>query len=248
LLTVSRMHGFRPRSFLLLVGASLALLSSARVAIAQSAPGAEATPAATSTRPSTVWVHIEGAREAELQQDSSGDGHWQSVCAAPCDRELSADALYRIGGPGMRPSAPLRLSGVPSQHETITVAPASSGAFSWGIFVTFLGSIVVVGGVGAGVLFSTFQSCGSDPTGGNCTSGDGTPFFVVGAMGAAAVIGGILLMTGNASTTVSQGSQAPQNGAGPSDAWKPVATWRAASPEQRAFAPIVGVPLWNGRF
>jgi hypothetical protein len=191
-----------------------------------------------------VWVHLEGPEEARLQQD---DGEWRTVCSAPCDMELPVAPDYRIEGGGLKSSSVFHLSGGPGEHVTVTVNGASKAWFVIGIVLTPIGGLLTLVGGMMGLVGSVAASAGSgsDASTANSVAMAGWTSF---AIGAAAVVGGILLIVNNARTTTSQELAAPQTGLLQSDAWKRAPTWREASPEQRALPPVVGVPLWSGRF
>src|SRR6185295_15500559 len=54
-------------------------------------------------------VHLNAAdgREMELQFNTR-DG-WDTACVAPCNLPVNRAALYRVNGPGMRPSQPFNV-------------------------------------------------------------------------------------------------------------------------------------------
>jgi hypothetical protein len=75
------------------------------------------------------------------------------------------------------------------------------------------------------------------------------PGWTTFALGAAAVIGGIVLIANNASTSVTHQSASPQTGLlRPGTGGRFVPTWREVLPEEQALPPVVGVSLWTGRF
>jgi hypothetical protein len=189
-----------------------------------------------------VWVHLDGPEDARLQKF---DRDWQTVCSAPCDIQLPVAPDYRIEGAGLKSSTVFNLSGGPGDHVTVTVNGASKAGFVIGIVLTPIGGLFTLVGGMMGLVGSLASSVGADTSGASQLATAGWTTF---ALGAGALLGGILLIVNNSKTTTTQELVAPQTGLLQSDAWKRVPTWREASPEQKALPPVVGVPLWSGRF
>src|ERR1019366_4215298 len=83
------------------------------------APSGGAAPRAAAD--ATVYVHIEGSDPAQLQRDNGDHRHWDTVCSAPCDQQVSLKETYRISGAGIRNSGPFTLSVQGGQREVLTV-------------------------------------------------------------------------------------------------------------------------------
>jgi hypothetical protein len=103
-----------------------------------------------------VQVHVESTQPALLV--ALGDGYEAiDACAAPCDRELPLDRLYRIDGPTIRSSAAFRLEGRPGERIIVHVSPSTRAAHAtantvsyWGVGITLASVVydVVVGALG----------------------------------------------------------------------------------------------------
>jgi hypothetical protein len=194
----------------------------------------------------TVWVHMEGPDEARLQEDTTGDGNWQTVCAPPCDAQLPVAPDYRIEGGGLKTSSVFKIAGAPGEHVTITVNGGSKAWFVLGIVITPIGGLLALIGSVIGLAGSVAASePGAGQQAANNVAATG---WVTFAVGGAALVGGILLIINNAKTSTTQESSGGQAGAIQTDAWRHAPAWREASPELKAMPPVVGVPLWTGRF
>jgi hypothetical protein len=188
------------------------------------APTAAPTPAPAPAEAQMVWVHVDGADNARLEQDRTGDGHvWEAICTAPCDKALPNAYAYRVTGDGIRDSAPFTLSGAANTRETLNVNEGSKGGFVLGIVSTAIGGGVLV--IGLFVVLIAAASRSIDTTDGVSTSSDSnaeTVGWIMSAAGGAGIVGGILLIVSNARTRVSQdGPPAPSTGSGNSDATTP---------------------------
>jgi hypothetical protein len=198
-----------------------------------------------------VWVHVEGSEDGEVQQRRGPRGEWTTVCSGPCDMALPMGNDYRIAGGSIRPSGVFHLSGAPGDRVTINVNPGSKAWFVLGIVGTSLGGAVALVGLFVGLIGSVGVTV--SPTGSTDRQnwqGVENAGWVTFGVGAVAVVGGILLITGNARTSAAPEAGPPQQAAllAQGDAWKKVPTWREATPEQKALPPVMGVPLWSGRF
>lgn len=208
-------------------------------------PGSQPLPPQPAASPSAmVWVHLDGPEDARLEQYK---GDWVTACSAPCDVQLPVSSDYRIEGGGIRPSTVFQLTGNQGDHVTVTVNAGSTGWFVAGIVLTPIGGLVALVGGLVGLAGSIAASSPTaDLSNARSVAASGWTAF---AIGAAALIGGVLLIVNNAKTTATQSLSAPpQTGLLHTDAWKRVPTWREASPEEKALPPVVGVPLWTGRF
>jgi hypothetical protein len=195
----------------------------------------------------TVWVHVDGAEGAEIQQDA-GDDEWTMVCSAPCDLQLPAGRNYRIGGGGLRASRPFHLAGAPGDHVNIDVNASSTSWFVMGIVIVPVGGLVMVIGLAVGLVGSIVSATTTGVDQSNASSAAGAG-WVTFALGAGAMVGGIVLIVNNAHSSVTQSMAGVQTGLlVQGDAWKRVPTWRDATPEQKALPPVVGLPLWSAKF
>jgi hypothetical protein len=195
-----------------------------------------------------VWVHIDGPRDAELQEDSDGDGTWTTVCSGPCDRLLPAGKEYRIDGESMRSSTPFGLAGQPSEHLTLKVDAASSGLFTGGVVLVPVGLLTALVG-GLDIFVGQLNASGGSEVykrpNQNLTAG-----AVTIGVGAALVGLGIAIVT-SATTRVSQYRGATEVGrASPDETWRFLPSWRSTEMREPALAPmpIVSTSLWTGRF
>jgi hypothetical protein len=196
----------------------------------------------------TVWVHLDGPDEARLQQDATGAGDWTTVCAPPCDIQLPVAPDYRIEGGGLKTSSVFKIAGAQGEHVTVTVNGGSKAWFVLGVVITPIGGLLALIGsvIGlAGSIASSASVPGSDQQAANNVAATG---WITFGIGTAALVGGILLIVNNSKTTTMQENAGVQTGSLPADAWRHVPTWREASPEQKSLPPVVGVPLWSGKF
>ncbi len=68
-------------------------------------------------------------------------------------------------------------------------------------------------------------------------------------VGAVALVGGILLVAFNASTSVQQVSGAAPTGlAAQGEPWRLVPQWRESAPEDAAMPRVMGSPVWSVTF
>jgi hypothetical protein len=194
-----------------------------------------------------VFVHIDSGGTVQLEQLK--DGTWSVVCTNPCDVSLSKDHDYRITGGGVRRSKPFRLSGENGQRVLMTVDTASSGGFALGIVAISIGAPVTLI---AGLIWLVASACDS-VDGSSIRSGcadTARTSGITALVGLAALVGGIVLMTKNGSTKVTQDlMQAPA----PPPAPPPQARlpqWgreTATGPTLPAGATFT-VPILTGRF
>jgi hypothetical protein len=211
-------------------------------------------PTTTGTAPSAappppsamVYVHIEGDSDVQLLQDKNGSGDWATVCYAPCDKQMPTGPMYRVDSPSMKTSNSFHLTATDNgQHESIAVHGASTPLF-------VLGCIAVpVGGIAAyfGLILGLTGSLVSSTTGGGGGGLEAAGWLTL-AVGAGAVVVGVLLVISNMKTTVSQ------DVAGPGatgllvrpDAYKRMPAWSDPSPIDRLIPPAIGVPILTGHF
>jgi hypothetical protein len=222
-----------------------------------SAPGPVAAPApaapAAAAPSATVWVHIEGPQVAQLQRDTSGDGNWQTVCTAPCDRALPAQLGYRIVGDGIRDSSDFELSAQGGERQTLTVHEGSRGGFVLGIVGTVAGGIAIVAGLMVVFIAALPRVAGEgDSTLTQADINAETAGWVISGLGSAGLAGGIVLLALNGRTRVAQESAAAS-----SAAWLPSSNWaHVAGPQDTrrdvqwvgTLPQIASVPLFGGHF
>jgi len=157
-------------------------------------------PAATTPPPPSleaqgnVTVHIEGG-DVTLEQVG---GPWAAVCSTPCDRPLPLGASYRIAGDGVRASRSFMLGGQNGDRVVLDVDTASKGGRTGGIVLVSLGGLSFLIG-GLTLLVVAAANATSTSTG----SAEVIGWTMFGG-GAAGVLAGILLITGNSSTKVTQ--------------------------------------------
>jgi hypothetical protein len=193
----------------------------------------------------SAYVHIESDQPVVLERRDGGRT-WSLACSSPCDAELPIGSTYRIGGTGVRNSAPFHLNARPGDRLILDVNTASKGAFVGGIVVAGAGVLVLL--VGAMVLFTVATVDTADNAEGIANpSSDGsanTIGWVMVAGGAAAVVVGVLVLTSNTHSKVDQtpASQRPRN-----DAWLRVPTWHDDK-TNAALPRINAVPLFERSF
>jgi hypothetical protein len=189
--------------------------------------------------PSEVWVHLEASDGVLLQQDIANDDDWRTVCSAPCDKLLPTAFYYRVTGGGIKSSANFALQAPRGTHETLVVDGASKAASVVGIVGMAVGipvgAVALLGDL-AGAAFGGY-------------TGDGNGVFLA-ATGIAAllVVGGGLLHGANKRTHVSQRLGASQTGVLQPGSGSTTPMWSAAATEPKNLPPIVGFPIFGGRF
>jgi hypothetical protein len=217
------------------------------------APAPAPAPAKTATPSTMVWVHIEGTEDARLQQDTTGNDDWRTVCTAPCDKQLPTAYWYRIVGNGIKTSKEFSLEAPTGGHETITVNGANKTWFIIGVIAMPVGGIVAYIGLLVGLvgsIGSTTSTAVGDTQSKQISDSTAATGWTMLGIGAAAAVGGLILTIANWRTGVSQDVAGQQTGSLQSDAWRrvPSPTWKDASPEQKALPPAVAFPVWSGRF
>jgi hypothetical protein len=158
-------------------------------------------------QPPSVVVHLDAEQGVTLQGLPSGAKRWAPVCAAPCDFLVPLEGEYRITGRGLRSTKPFVLVGETGQRINLEVEPSSQGGFVGGIV---LGSVGVVSVITGTVLWLLGAAC----SGGACSVGDTsdngtystmeTAGVVLSVTGAAALVGGIVLLVSNIHSTSRQ--------------------------------------------
>jgi hypothetical protein len=214
---------------------------------AQTPPPVGAVPEA--RRGALVVVQLEGADGAELQRrDGNDDDDWVTVCSGPCNVRVPVGPEYRIAGGGIRPSRPFQLAGAPGDRVTIDVTAGSTGWFVLGIVIIPIGGVVMLTGLVIGLIGSAVAqgATGADHDTATAWASGG---WVTFALGTAAMVGGVLLVINNGHSSVTQNvGRVPAALLLQGDAWKRAPAWKEATPVERALPPVVGFPVWTGRF
>jgi hypothetical protein len=202
-------------------------------------------PPPTQAPSATVWVHLDGPDEARLQQDATGNADWRTVCSPPCDQPLPTGPDYRIDGAGLKTSSVFKLSGGQGDRVTLTVGAGSKAWFIVGIVATPLGGLVTMIGLLTGLVGTLGESVATGAQRQEVGSIASAGWAIFG-VGAAALVGGIVLLVSNSKTTAAQDVSAAQGAALVTH--RPLPTWREAGPEEKVLPPVVGGPLWTAHF
>ncbi|MDB4996968.1 MAG: hypothetical protein JWM74_4400 [Myxococcaceae bacterium] len=212
-------------------------------------PAVVAAPAPAPGPQGAAYVHIDA--DSDIRIERQVGAQWVGMCNAPCDRDLPLDGNYRMAGAGVRNSHTFHLAASrPGDRIIIAVNPASKGGFVGGIILASIGApIFLLGGFVLLIVAAVDASSSRAETG---------PAKAVGwtmfGLGAAGVIGGIVLIANNASTGVDQFNEAAKPSAHAfvpgSDVWKrgPVFPQLEEGKNTPAPANAVAVPLFTGRF
>lgn len=172
--------------------------------------------------PTRAIVFVPDRPDAELQREGIGlvNGIWVEgwfpVCVGPCSTAAPLAKRYRVGGPGIRHSKPFEVGPGPNPLQ-LNVTTGLIAPFVVGVVAIPVGGVAV----GMGALVAGFADlCGTDNHDPHaCDSRDTAKAFGLLAvgLGAAAVVTGILLITG--SKTSVDGIEPPKeapSGASPS--------------------------------
>jgi hypothetical protein len=223
--------------------ADILRIEHAGATIGPAKPAPPASPPPSSPQPSghMVWVHLDASGDARLEQDSGEGGRWVSVCTAPCDQALPVSSDYRIGGGQMKASAAFKLSGRQGDRVTITASGGSTAWFVVGVVMTAISSPLTLTGLSIGLVGTLVANSNAQGTQG--AAGVATVGWVLFGVGAAGLLGGVLLVVNNSKTTVDLSS--PGSNA---DAWRWTPTWREASVESRSMPLFYDVPVLHGQF
>ncbi len=138
--------------------------------VARIEAAAATTPPPSQPTPPMTLVHLSGDLKGELlTQDALGsEGEWHAVCSGACDQALPTNALYRLGGPGVRKSKPFQLHG---DREWLEVSTASSLGFAGGLTLLIIGGGSLVTGVTYAVLGAVINSGFGSPDQGYMVAG-----------------------------------------------------------------------------
>jgi hypothetical protein len=119
---------------------------------APAAPAPAPAPAAPApATPATVRLDATGAAGALVERQDP-QGVYQFACRVPCKLDLPKDGLYRISGPGLRPSKPFRLTPDESDRVALQITPASTVTYDTGFALTLAGSAALT--LGAVVAYA----------------------------------------------------------------------------------------------
>jgi hypothetical protein len=221
--------------------------STSVVATRSDVPPSEAT--STSAR---IFVHLEGDPEMVLEKKGAGR-EWIPVCGAPCDKWLTADATYRVGGDDVRSSRPFALARSPGGRVDLVVDVSTKTAFVGGILLTSIGYsaipigllILLAGAIESSpCAFDSMSPCLTPPSGGGLIAA-GAITAIVGA-----VVGtlGVVELASNVHSKVAQSSDGAAD-APPPSASTQLPAWRDTPTAGRALAPApVALPLCTFTF
>jgi hypothetical protein len=160
-----------------------------------------------------------------LESRASEADPWQVACVGTCDKSLSTNALYRIAGPDVRPSASFRLE--PNGDRAIVhTRPRYSGGFTAGIVLTSVGAGFITGAIAELVVAAATQStpsCTTPPCAGYGFNPI-TPLIFIGltAVGLSTLIPGLVMLGHNKKSRVDQAFVAEHKEPtffGPQSAW-----------------------------
>lgn len=181
-----------------------------QVVIVQSPP-----PAAAGSSATSAFVHLEGDDDAVLEMRGPQGGDFVAMCHAPCDRALPLDAMYRIGGDGIRKSGNFKLASTDGKPVVVDVNSGHTGGFVGGIVMTALGPVVAVAGLFVYAVSSiTFYTSSSGGSGGSSAGKTTGGIMMLSGLALTAV--GIPLIVMNSRTKVKQevGTPGPARDAG----------------------------------
>jgi hypothetical protein len=208
-----------------------------------------------------VRVHVDGASGVTIDRDTPLG--WRTVCVGTCDAMLATDASYRVDGATLFPSAPFTLRGAAGDSETLQIHGASEPLFVLGI-VGVVGSGAVmsltwpVGAYWGLCVAGTGLNGGSASSLGGCvlpgSQGLLTAFLVSGAVALVSTV----LAASNFKTTVEQlfpgvtaspvGGAASKAPSAQSLVVLPTPSWKENVTDLQLQAPVMGVPVLQGRF
>jgi hypothetical protein len=121
---------------------------------------------------------------------------YQTVCVAPCQADVDANATYQISGDGVTPSSPFTLPTANGAPVRLHVHGGSLGARIGGLWLVISGiTFAVTGGVLAGTFAALSSS--SDDTTGWIVAG-----LVTAGVGVVMTVLGIPLVSGSGTTVV----------------------------------------------
>ena len=205
--------------------------------------------AARTTREPTARVHVESDHPVSIERRVSVRT-WAFACEAPCDVELPLSDEYRIVGPGVRTSSTFHLAAQAGERVVLDVNTGSKAGFIGGVILVPVGGITILIGllvVAAGAVENNTTTYDYTTNSYTTSVHDGSDLtrsgWITVAIGAAATLGGILMITGNRTSVDQEPAQARIGG----DTWAHLPTWRD---DQSAIgAPkAVSLPIFSGAF
>jgi hypothetical protein len=217
--------------------ALLTVLAKPGVVHGQAPPSA----ALSSARIARVRVYLAGSKNAQLEQDATGNEDWRTVCSAPCDVDVAVGSHYRINGSSLRASEEFILHGRDGDHVTIAVDGASTAWFVVGILLIPAGGLVAA----CGVVVDLMSLIAGTNEGRQLLLAAGSTAIAIGLAG---LVAGAVLVNSNSATTVSSPSTEAAQLAGSSHSWRFSPVGREPSPTDRAMPPLVAAPLWSMHF
>ena len=152
----------------------------------------------------TTHVHLTSVNRSFLYRRAASGGDFVLACESPCGVELPLGDSYTIGGSGIATTKEFRLNGQPGGMLDLAV----DGPNWFGIVGG--GTLVLTGGVTAyvGAILGIAGGAGSTECGSTCnhSRNDRSVGLEMLAVGAAAVVGGLLIVYPSLKTDVSQAS------------------------------------------
>jgi hypothetical protein len=206
--------------------------TAALLALTTAAPAyAQADDAAKTPPGPLARVHLDAGKGVLLLQDTPS-GATVEICEAPCDAQLPTKGHYRVSGGGSGMSDSFTLRAPAGTAETLSVDGSARTLAAAGAIAIFTGTVLLLAWIGIGLLSDNGIS-------------DTANFVCLGG-GIPGVLGGLILLVGNAhgKDQVQQKLVASPVAA---PAWaQPLVSaqgtaWRSASPS-------FGVPLLSGQF
>ncbi|MGH7440724.1 MAG: hypothetical protein ACRENE_33950 [Polyangiaceae bacterium] len=204
-------------------------------------PAPENTPPGSSSF-GTVTVHVEAPDDVEIQQDTTGNDDWQTVCTTPCDKPLSTAFRYRVTGGGFKTSASFVVSSS-SPRETLVVHGASKAAFILSIITMGGGAVLAYVGL---IVWDAGQVLGSFGSTSDSQNTTATGLTMLG-VGTVAAVGGLVVALSNGRTRVTQDTGPAQSNLLRSPSWADMPRAGATGITARLLPPFVGIPVLGGK-
>ena len=191
-----------------------------------------------------AFVHLAGNDDATIERRGAS-GRWETVCYAPCNRELPLGVEFRIAGDGIRGSRPFFLDRDKPRIE-LDAGVASTHGHRAGVALAAVGGGVAVGGLSmiAAAYYAQWEN--NQLLG---AFGRDTPLdmgwviagIVTTAFGAVLAASGIVMAVQHGKSSVEQVAYEP--------ATAPRApTWREASAGPTVPARPTTFSIFSGRF
>ena len=159
----------------------------------------------------TVMVHVESPSPVEIQRREGRS--WKTVCGSPCDQPLPSGGQYRITGDGTKASREFSLVASRNGRADLTVRPASSGWFVFGIVGASVGGatalVAALVGLTASALSADAKTPGNpDGVDGTASSNVATAAWTTAAVGAAVLVVGLVALFQNRHSELTWGTPA----------------------------------------